>query len=47
MVVDATSILYEQLKSCEIARMEEHFFPFVYAVGLQNNSVYNEVVSLA
>ena len=47
LVIDETAIRYEQLKTCEITRMEQNIFPMVYSVGLQNNSVYNEDFALA
>lgn len=45
VVLDVTQILMEQAKSCDVAIMEEYFFPYLYSVGLQNNSVYNNAIS--
>ena len=43
--MDMTKLESEMANSCEIAMMKETFFPMQYAVGLQNNSVYNEPIS--
>ena len=45
MVLDVTQLLMEQAKSCDVAKMEEYFFPYLYSIGLQHNSVYTDVVS--
>ena len=45
VVMDMTKLEAEMAMSCDIAMMEKTFFPIQYAVGLQNNSVYNEAVS--
>ena len=43
--MDMTKLESEMANSCEIAMMKKTFFPMQYAVGLQNNSVYNEPIS--
>ena len=43
--MDMTKLESEMANSCDIAMMKDTFFPMQYAVGLQNNSVYNEPIS--
>ena len=44
VVLDVTQITMEQAGSCDVVPMEEYFFPFLYSIGLQNNSVYNSAI---
>ena len=36
----------EQAKSCEIAVGKEKYMPMKYGVGMQNNSVYKDMISV-
>ena len=45
LVSDVTTFELERSKGCEISMMDETFFPMRYAMALQNNSAYREIVS--
>ena len=44
-VTDLTSVYGEMAKHCDIARMDETFYPSQYACGAQKNSAYTAPVS--
>ena len=46
-VLDGTAVSSLVANSCQYAVMEETFYPFYYAVALQNNSAYRDVFSEA
>ncbi len=45
LILDKTSIMMQQQKSCDYAIMEEVFYPHVFALSMQNNSAYIDVIS--
>ena len=48
VIADVTSYLLKRQVLCEnISRIDEEFAAMNYALGLQKNSVYNEVLSAA
>ena len=47
VVLDVAQFSLEQKTSCDLEKMKEDFYPFPVAVGLQNNSVYTQHVSMA
>ena len=45
-ITDEMTVEIEQSKSCEISVGREKYMPMKYGVGLQNNSVYTDMISL-
>ena len=42
---DLISFEVEMRNSCDVAVMKEKFSPVYYAIGLQNNSAYEDILS--
>ena len=45
-ITDEMTVEIEQAKSCEIAVGKEKYMPMKYGVGMQNNSVYKDMISV-
>ena len=45
-ITDEMTVEIEQAKSCEIAVGKEKYMPMKYGVGMQNNSVYKDMISM-
>ena len=45
-ITDEMTVEIEQAKSCEIAVGKEKYMAMKYGVGMQNNSVYRDMISL-
>ena len=44
-IADVTTLELEAANDCNLAIMKEQFSPMYYALGMQNNSVYNDLFS--
>ena len=44
-VSDLSSFAVEMSKRCDLTVMKERFSPLHYAIGLQNNSAYDDIFS--